>query len=501
MIGATIFLLDTATKGQSIKDLLREIARDVADEYPDKYEAIGTHRAVVGIRDSRVHFPQDKQHCRYRTIAANAVRLDGGLALEFCVANRFEPEPSTSGHPGYDKWRNNASRIEWPEHIERVRDFVLDAEDAGWLMPLAEVRDTCEVAVNCINGDGVTPYRPKLFSHLARQPLRAADGISLKIVDMAGVDRSKMEAPFRQALAASFVGTPIDAIQVSSTPTPSPLTRHEMGLLVVSSRWTPAANDLTTKYIAEMEQAGHLFRICQDSTLSNGYARNNIAFTLFKLAGGVPWSTELRQHRRILALDAGHDAERRRSQWCAASLDTETEQIEIHHTRVGLREDLTEATVNRLLEQTSSGHDEVWRDGKWHKHDRTWFESDAVDSSFHELVKNPRAVLFRGSLEDPSPPAFGDCVQLDRHHWLLQSLEASGLTGYSRPLRLRGAVDEDQVHDILALTKRPLDSLSHSSRLPSPMFWADRASKLSISGWMRAVGHGWQLPCPLDEGG
>ena len=157
--------------------------------------------------------------------------------------------------------------------------------------------------------------------------------------------------------------------------------------------------------------------------------------------------------------------------------------------------------LEKLGDLTNKESKTFFRDGRFHKGEIRKIENEGIPSDkIFSVTKRPEAVLFRGTIEVPQLSSFGDyALYPDGCSALLQSIEPSP-SDYDRPILLRGSsgIDGELVTDVMTLCKLPTLTLFHPARLPSPIYWADIASKRSIEGWAKAIGRGWGVP-PLNS--
>lgn len=497
LVNATVFSLEEVEVGRPNRDIAIEMAEALAGEYPERYALGVSHGELVAIKDARACYPKDPGVCRYRTIDYNIVRLANGAAIELCVSNQFVGLKNESESGDLAAWKKRISDVPWKEHVERVRQLVLDLEEAGWILPVMDLESYQARQVRMVNRAGSVFYDGRGFSKIVKEPLVIPDGIDLVVADSAGEMSQGMIEGLIDALNRLFNDKQGKAVTVSRKNDLERLSADQVGLIVLPSEWVPSPRDPLYAFLQQLESTKAKFQLSLAKSLHNRFSLQNIAFSLFELAGGLGWTTETHRARTIISLDAGHARVASLSRWCATRYESKSSKVDVAFYDSERKENLTEAVFERIAAKWSGKGYEVWRDGRWHKDDVSWIQPKFPASQCYEVIKNPRSVLYRGSIESPAVPHLGDCVRYENGHYLVQTIEVDGAKGYQRPLRVRGDIDGEQLDDIVSLCKRPAKSIYHSSRLPIPLYWADRASKLTVDGWLKAIGQGWGLAGPL----
>jgi len=492
-VRASQFDLAEVDLARSNLDILKELGTSLLEEYPEDYSSCRRRYALAGICSTRNIFSLDGAHSCKRIVCANIRRASDQACLELAIGNEFHPDFGNGYLPrtaAYEKWRKLASDIPWQEHIELIRKVIIDLQDIGWFLPMAQCSAMTELPFRLDTRNRTFSSFPTKVSNLATAPLR-----SVKAPEIA-VKGTWDEAPISRV--AGILNDSAYSPLFSDRPKFRPAGFGEP--CQASIVLVPQNGDLDTEaeevnQIGELETSGQIFSVCKPSSLSNRFPLGNVLFGLGMRLGAIPWTTRMSHESVITAMDAGHRAEKAKSRWAVAAYDTKSQRTKLHVRDGALQENLDD-----LFSDESIGSNdiraELWRDGKLHARDRRLIESRFPSAPIVEIIKRPDAVLFRGSLDNPSPPRPGDAVVGPDGSVLVQNSVCERNGSYLRPLRARSSDIEPEAlcSDLVALTARPTRSLFHVSTLPAPVYFADRASKLSLSGWLSAVGNGWRLP-------
>ena len=489
---ATIFDLGEVDLRRPNVDIIEELALSLREEFPERYCNPRNRHALATINSTRKTFRAQETCWCERVVRASVRRSSDGAVLELGLGNEFSDACSAAeleANPDFRKWKKAASVIRWQEYVDSIRAVLIDLQDIGWYLPLAAV--TSLRAEPPIIHNGATRVRgyPRNLSSLVRKPIRRADA------SVVGVKAAWSGAvPENVSTLLAYGGSPLFS---GSPKFRAAHVKDEIpaSIILLPDRKQLRPDDDEIGLISECERRGERFAVCKVGSLSNEFARANILFGLAMALGAVPWTTPLKRERVISALDAGHNAAARKSRWAIAQYRTDNCELDVRVRDGALEENLDDFLSDEGLSIDPACR-ELWRDGKLHARDRGLitqrFQSDGVV----ELVKHPDVALFRGSLASPDPPEAGDAVVGPDGSVLLQNSPASRNAGYHAPVRAR--TDDYDIamlcDDLLALTCRPTRSLYHLSSLPAPVYFADRASKLSLTGWLKAVGNGWRLP-------
>lgn len=495
-VRASQFDLAEVDLARSNLDILQEFGASLLEEYPEDYGGCRRRYALAGIRSTRNAFSLDLSHSCQRIVRANVRRTSNQACLELAIGNEFHPDFGNGDLPrtaAYEKWRKSASEIPWREHIELIRKVIIDLQEIGWFLPMAQSRAMTELPFRLETRKRTFSSFPTKVSSLASAPLRSVRAPEIAVKGTWG------EAPISRV--AGILNDSAHSPLFSDRPTFRPAKLKEpcqASIVLVPQNGDLDMESDEVDRIAELETSGQIFSVCKPSSLSNRFPLGNVLFGLGMRLGAIPWTTRISHESVITAMDAGHRAEKSKSRWVVAAYDTKSQQTKLHVRDGALQENLDDLFSDESV-RSDAGRTELWRDGKLHARDRGLIESRFSSAAVVEIIKKPDAVLFRGSLDDPSPPRPGDAVVGPDGSVLVQNSLCEKNGSYLRPLRARCSEIAPEVlcADLIALTARPTRSLFHVSTLPAPVYFADRASKLSLSGWLSAVGNGWHLP-PLS---
>lgn len=490
---ATQFDLAEVYLARSNVDILQEIGCSLLEEYPDDYQACRRRSALAGIRSTEKFFPSDHSWTCLRIVCASIRRTSDQACLELAIGNEFHPQVEHGDLPrtaAYDKWRKSASDIAWREHMELIRRVIIDLQEIGWFLPMAQSEALSELPFRLETRNKSITSFPAKISGLASAPLRS---VSTQEIAVKGAWR---EAPISRmadilnagAYSPLFSGQPTFRAAGFREPCQAAI------VLVPQSGDLDRQSEEVAR-IAELEGARQIFSVCKPSSLSNRFPLGNVLFGLGMRLGAIPWTTRISGDSVITAMDAGHRPEASKSRWVVAAYDTKSQRAKLHVRDGALKENLDDLFSDESL-GSDPGRTQLWRDGKLHARDRGLIESRFPAAPVVEIIKKPDAVLFRGSLDDPSPPRPGDAIVGPDGSVLVQNSICERGGSYLRPIRARSSeiAPETLCADLIALTARPTRSLFNANSLPAPVYFADRASKLSLSGWLSAVGNGWRLP-------
>ena len=256
-----------------------------------------------------------------------------------------------------------------------------------------------------------------------------------------GPDRGLSTGIIRQ-LVDRLAGLPGCAVDTSANirvlPPLSALPENVLGLVVIPPSIDLATSDRWRGYLAGLEASGSRFKLAMESSLGNRFALENICHDLFLIDDGWPWVGEYDLLADCIAVDAGHDVSNEVSLWVAAAYRLKKNGISMRFNAGRLHEDLPDAVLADV-ERLSAGEKRTFfRDGRFHKGEIAALNDRGIDrDDIYFVTKNPGAILFRGSMDAPELPKFGDCLRYPDGSVLLQSLEP-GAADYERPISLRG---------------------------------------------------------------
>ena len=186
ILGATIFEYGTSGFNGNNRELWAEVAQDMAAEYPETYRFDEYRPMSLTILDSAQSCPSDSALIRFRVLRANGLRISQHtVLLELSLGNCFSVSGSncqptadiSTGRPDVAKWVRAAAMIPHREHVERARQFVIDADDAGWSFPNVDMDSVSTGLVMLANGQGSHEYRPRLVRTLAKDPCMRCKGV------------------------------------------------------------------------------------------------------------------------------------------------------------------------------------------------------------------------------------------------------------------------------------------------------------------------------------
>lgn len=492
-IRATVFDLGEVDLERSNLDVIKELSVSLIEEFPKIYGTPPSRYSLASIIPSRKVFPSQPGCWCQRVARAGIRRFSNQAYLELGLGNEFSPscdQESTQADQSFKKWKKAASDIPWLEHVEAIRHVLVDLQEAGWFLPLAQTRCYKARPPKLESGGKLITGFPSRLSDLGRTPLRRIPATSIAVKGAwADAPVSRVARELNSGCGSNlFLKRP--AFRAASAGEHS-----DIAILLVPQNRPLSPGNPEVELVAEIESTGAIFSVCQPGSLTNRFALANILFGLAMRQGAVPWTTRLHRERVITAVDAGHMPAKQKSRWAIANYDTTSLQASVQ-----VRDGVLEENLDDLLsDNTTAGSarsTELWRDGKLHSRDRKLIAKRFPSAGVVELIKRPDVVLFRGNLDSPEPPQPGDSVINPDGSALVQNSVASRSGAYKQPIRARSEDfnEEELCDDLLALTLRPTRSLYHTSILPAPVYFADRASKLSIDGWLRAVGNGWRLP-------
>lgn len=504
-LGSTLFEYGESGFDGNNRRLWGEIAEDTANHYPNRYRFDQNQAMGLRFLESIALCPLESSVSRVRILQANVIRhAQQSIYIELSLGNIFERSGSgclstaeiSARNPRIAKWIREVSQVSLREHVGAVRQFICDADELGWDLPMVDVEaiETSEIIL--VNNDGKHRYRDRVLRTLARNPLYRGQGRPISLITRSGEHTSSAMRGLREKIAL-FNGKGKNALPAINTMPPMTLFSDDhVGVVLVPDHVDFGSDHEWRDYLATLEQGHRRFKIVKESTIQNRFASENIGFDLFLLDEGCPWAGQYLAPGDIVAVDAGHHREQRVSLWVSTGYNTNNNQITMGFDIGKLHEDLPASVVEKLPTLTQTQPVAFYRDGRFHKGevDRITQQGMQKDSVF-SVTKRPGAVLFRGSIENPESPVFGDCVRYPDGSILMQSIEPSS-SDYDRPIRLRGCsnVPNDVVTDVLTLCKQPTLGLFRGSRLPAPIYWADLASKRTVAGWAKAIGRGWGVP-------
>jgi hypothetical protein len=485
-------------------ELWRSFALGMQKKFPGKYKYGDSKEFSLRILTGVKVCPQRPYLKRFREIQTNVLRFPSyGIVMEMRLNNWFEENGqgplSTSemerAYSGETKWINGVSKISIKEHVFGVRELLKDSNSIGVSLSPVPLERIDTDLVRLKNAKGIHTYSPTCFTKLMQHPLIEPVGRPLVIVPSGKIkiDTTFISRKFKEAAKKLFPNCTrfLPNIRLDQK---SEEKQHDAFYLYLFQNdydinKFPAAID----FLRKKENVKARFKIVRQKTLNNDHSIDNIVYDLFLIDGGMPWSSVPGRIEQVLSLDAGHDYESQKSRWASCLYGIETNSLKLSAKNIRLNEQITMDTINSLNIQKCVNEIHLWRDGRFHDNEPELFEALGFPrNNMFAFTKNPKAVLFRGNVETPEPPEFGDAVYYPDGSILMQTCEAIR-DGYELPIRIkcdRGTINEDYVSLIFSLCKQPALGYKNSVRLPSPIYWADRVSKMQSGEWLKVVGRG-----------
>ncbi|NKI35128.1 hypothetical protein HFP89_08110 [Wenzhouxiangella sp. XN79A] len=414
-------------------------------------------------------------------------------------AEPISPAKIHARFPEAAQWLRSASDLSLTTHLHAASVWFRAARAAGWNPERIPLEPVDQPALAIRNGKGSSALEEPFKSIvIGRVPLRSPSRVDLTIVGrtMNGQASAAIEAAFRKwwpDLSISIRKTEILRDRLMEPPA--------IGVLMI-----PDNEDIYDSpwidWLRASEAAGHRFRIVRESTLRSSSACTNLAFDLFMLAGGIPWTAAVSERDgAVLGLDAGHDRDRRRSRWVCSRVEIDENAISCSIVGTELAEHLPGSAIDRLLPEDRARRAlTVFRDGRFHTESRQEISPNGMTVS---VVKHPRAVLYRNRDGKLHPARFGDALIYPDSRLLLQtSSNRDTVSGWKMPIRI-GVNDPNLISRATSLTtllcRQPALGVFHQPRLPAPVYWADLISKTTADGWPKVVGRGLGLESIIPE--
>ncbi len=493
MISTTVFDLSDLDTARTNRSIIEELSTELVNGFPEKYSKPGKPFVLGHLTRTTRTFKGERRYSAQKGIEASIYRFGNQVALGLCGTNDFSRDCADEGissRPDFLKWRHAHGALSWKQHLEIVQEAILDLEEVGYLLPHIQTKGFSALEFSVF--DQERSYGPAAFraSSMLKCPLQKASVDEITISRIGGIpSRSKMRLPDFPGQVAGLFNRP-PAIRASGA------AQGSGNIILIPSAADQGDLAVLIRKIETLELKGTKFQLMQEESLFNRFSWPNALFSIAMKSGCQPWSTTMHNDGPRIALDAGHDPARRASRWAMSQYGCKAGELEISHFDGRLKENI-EGDVLRAFSSTSPAQNEIWRDGRLHKRDAAAISRALSGSRIFEIIKSANLILFRGDINAPTPPRTGDCVILNECNTIIQTQNAKVSESYRRPLQARGEIDQKWCTDFVSLAFRPTRSIYNLSSLPAPLYFADRASKLSTSGWLSAVGNGWHLPAPL----
>jgi hypothetical protein len=494
---ASIFGLIEPSRRMPANELWAEIARDVVEEANDSYLYREDWKYRVVVREKPSISP-DKKLARYRTIEASIRRRPGkATLLDLSVGNWFceaASEPAKrlhiAGESRHSVWARHAGRIPLIEHVRLVEQFVEHVMDAGWMLERPEVTPfrVPPPMVRNLHGKCLLPTRG--FGQLAKYPaVDVPPDTRIVVVATSKSLARRAATSLEEAFARCFPGSLMRGATVACSCTMVPTA---VNLVLLEDREDLGENQKLRDILRQAETNGSRFKLAKVSSLSKSYPRQNIAYNLFQIAGGRPWEPAALQPA-FCSMDAGHNAELRKSRWVKVESDQHQRIVDVRAILTPIAEHVPSECVDSLWPSLEDGI--VCRDGRLSQ-ERNVMEKRAADEDrpLVEVKKSPRALLWRLDGEKILPAEYGDAV-LDEHGDVLLQTMPQDVFDYVHPVRLSTACGRAEEMSVAFLHQYaiPGPSLFHTSRLPGTLYFADLISKMTSDGWPKAIGRGYRI--------
>ena len=508
VLAATLFELQPPQAWSNGRELLDALIHDCACASRGELETTGGARASLVLPSwARQYHPELGLYrlvdLRFRVLWP----ASDSPGIEVCAGNRFMLRSDRSGtcvipispaeihdrYPEAAQWLRNASDLSLKTHLHAASVWFSTAQRAGWAprrIPLDPI-ETTQPKVR--SGRGIqTAEEPFKSIVLAKTPLRSPRRIDLVMIGRA------IRAPHIQSIESAlrrwWPSLPV-SIRRAEIETDPRLEPTEVGLLVM-----PVDEDIQhpswIDWLRINEAAGNLFRIVREQSLGSSNACTNLAFDLFMLAGGIPWTAAVeREDETVLGLDAGHNRDQRWSRWVCARVNVRDNATSCNIVRTELAEHIPATAIERLVPPDPAGRAlTVFRDGRFHSEDKRTIAPEGMTVS---VVKHPQAVLYRRLNGHLLPARFGDALLYPDGRALLQTSSNKGTaTQWKMPIRISTEF-RTEIEKAVTLTsllcRQPALGVFHQPRLPAPIYWADLISKTTTEGWPKVVGRGLGL--------
>lgn len=475
-----------------------ELASDLAGEFYNTYAYVERWGYRICITEASVYSP-DRKLVRYRTIEASIRRRPGMPTLiELCAGNLFSmasespPDPiHIVNEPQYARWARHAGAISLSDHVRLIEQFVEDLMDAGWILQQASLTPFEVHSPLVLNGRGVQPLPPSKFYQLARYPAKWPDReVGFCVVSQEPATVKWAAEKLNNAFESVFGSA---TCSLSRVRTSRRLCASMVNLLLLDDKWDLRRMPDLREELRAAEAAGIKFKLAKASSLQQTYPARNIAYDMFIIAGGRPWTPD-RIQPEFCSMDAGHDRERGLSRWVKVESDDTQIITQVQYIDTSLAEHIPREIIDSFWPKLPNAI--ICRDGRLSQEKESLEERASQEGlSVLESKKSPKAILWRQVDDQVKPANFGDSV-LDEHDELLLQTMPQNIEDCIHPVRLK--VSGGDLHELATAYFHqqaiPGLSLTNMARLPGTLYFADLISKLTDDGWPKAIGRGFRIP-------
>ncbi|SEA22656.1 hypothetical protein [Marinobacterium iners] len=456
----------------------------------------GPLRALAVCAGKQVH----NGWCHFPTIKAHFMRHDRKVYVEmslrgcFCLDNQTVKSIASSDLPdNLQGWVRSVSGNSIADHVEAVRDFVTRCNLAGLELEEANLKSGIARPVFATGAGDITTDELSALTALG-SPWRAAVPKAL-VVHTCDPDRAhrflgNLRDTQRQIFGSSLF---IDGISVAGFQKES-FQNDCLHILLVPGLSDFVKDVSWQRLLYRLERSRVIFKVVRASNALDRFVVRNLLFDLYVKAGGIPWIAKFNDQRLVCALDAGHSADLGLSRWVGCRYSKKDQRQRIYFQDCGLAEQVPEAIAAKLLVKLTSENSLVLRDGRMHKSDTQFSSRAGLDVI--AINKRPTAVIYEEDNGRVAVASTGAYLEYPDGAVLLQSAVGSSSKDYIRPIHLSSrtvSLSSEVISDLQALVELPSLSSMHPIRLPLPVYWADLASKLNSSDWVRVLGNGWKL--------
>jgi hypothetical protein len=425
-----------------------------------------------------------------RRSAGKPALLDISVGNHFSVIGSDFEAIETSAFTAEAGWINSVSSITLLEHVELTNLFILHANKSGWKFTPANIEFQKLPAAKMKNRANEFIFGEVSLRELLKKPyINIPDDVNF-VVGCSDIEKARIVSEYlRDSVAALMVR---GSSRMPGVTYGSQLSPEDVNLWVLEDSCDLSFHPDIRARMSAAEKRNVKFKICKFSTARNNYALANITYDMLLIAGMVPY-VPVSRGLDICSVDAGHCRERKMSRWVCAESNMVKGALKIKTFDTALAEHIPAELYSQLWPETK---DTLFcRDGRFSKETQLFKDRARLDGrQLIQCKKSPRAVMWQ---EDPntfSACTPGDCV-IDPHGEILLQTMVSKTRNYIRPLRLE-VHGSDKIEIATTFFQHqafPGLSLTSSSKLPGSLYFADLVSKLTESGWAKAIGRGWGL--------